>query len=269
MLSNKNNINHVMIPTLMLNISIELTDACNLTCKMCSQSGHKKKPHNRPVSYLSFEQWKKAILSLGKIQRSKQLCPFWDGESLLHPEFGKFIRFAFDSNNNNSLFNSFRLHTNGVLLNEKIRKDILHCASLKTQKEDTFIDIHFSIDSITKETYKKIKGTDNHAQTVKNIINLLKEREEQGLKYPKITVAMIVMKENIHEGKAFADYWKKLFKSLNIDFQIAFDWPNERKDAIYFRRLNSDKTEENEKLHKTLAKTLGFQKEELRSKGSF
>ncbi len=250
----------------MLNISIELADACNLTCIMCSQHFKHKRPHGRETKFLSFDSWKKALLSLEKIKRKKQLSPFWDGEAMLHPEFNRFIKFAFEHNSHNKLFNSFRLNTNGVLMDDEKIKTLIECASMSNQAESTFTDIHFSLDAATPETFRKIKGIDAYDTTIKNILKFIDARGR--LKFPRITVAFIVMNENIHEGKKFLKFWSEVFESRNLEYHYGFDWPNKPGEWIYFRRLNSMEPEKDERLHKALAKQLGY-KDGLRKKTSF
>ncbi len=229
-----------------INVNIELTDHCNLSCIHCIQTLRKEKIHNKEKTFLAFNNWKKILNDLKLFNEPINIIPFWAGEPMLHPRFNEFIRYAFEQNNNNSSFNYFNININGTLLDKKTTQNILCCAGLSNQKKGTFERIHFSLDAVTPETFKKIKGVDLYNQTIQNIVYFIKERNRKKLDYPKISVALIVMDENKHEAEKFLNFWK----SILPDAEVCYNWPTKRKDAIYFRKLNHEDYEHAQEIHK-------------------
>lgn len=68
-------------------IYIEITNICNLNCEFCE-------PHNRENRFMAFEEFENI---LNKISRfSSYIYLHVKGEPLLHPDFDKFVKFAFE-----------------------------------------------------------------------------------------------------------------------------------------------------------------------------
>ncbi len=71
-------------------IQIELTNACIHSCSNCSRfCGHHKKPF-----FMEWEYFQKAVNSLEEWPR---LLGIMGGEPTLHPEFSRFVQYAFDN----------------------------------------------------------------------------------------------------------------------------------------------------------------------------
>ena len=73
-----------------LNLNLELTDHCNIKCRMCSQS-MRDKAHGVPMRFMDWATWRKSLQGLGDLQDEVALCPHWLGEPTLHPEFDRFV----------------------------------------------------------------------------------------------------------------------------------------------------------------------------------
>lgn len=63
--------------------TVELTNVCNLSCKMCPRNYIDMK-----LGYMSTELWHKII---NEIPLGSTVLPFWRGESTLHPDFREMI----------------------------------------------------------------------------------------------------------------------------------------------------------------------------------
>ncbi len=82
-------------------IYIEITNICNLKCPFCP-------PHNRENKYMSFDEFKTI---LDKIKPyTNYIYLHVKGEPMLHPDFDKFVKYAFDE----GFF--VNVTTNGTLL---------------------------------------------------------------------------------------------------------------------------------------------------------
>lgn len=245
-------------------LTMELTNLCNFKCIMCDQST-KSKLKNRPMGYMKQDTFKRIIENLKDFPVST-ITPFWVGESTLHPDFSELVKYLFDKNINNKLFINFTLNTNGSLLDEKNIDILLKVASLKNMNPMTFLRIHFSLDAFLRETFYKVHKADRYDITINNIILFLKKRKEMNLSYPKVTIAFIIMDENKKEAKNFLEFWKDVLRKYSNNFAITYDWPAYDKDAIYFRRLDSDNQKEAEELHKKVLIELGLISEEVKEK---
>ena len=254
-----------------VNINLELTDHCNIKCGMCSQS-LRDDAHGVPKRFMAWETWKKSLAGLADMEDDIHLCPHWLGEPTIHPEFDKFIEYAFAVNHQNRLFRSFKLHTNAAVVGEQRSRLLVDLAQAPGQAEDTFRWIHFSIDAFSQGAYKTVKGADKRAQVYKNIHRFLDIRAAQGAQWPKVTLAYVVQPGNDHEAHLFHDHWRKKLGDLGIDPVTTWDWPSQLHDAIYFRPLNTGDQAAADQLHADTVRRLGLQTpagDRLRAAGSF
>lgn len=241
-----------------INLNLELTDLCNIKCRMCGQADNPKVHNLQPNSFMPWEVWKAAIDSLESYTDEVHLCPHWLGEPALHPQFDRFVRYAFEQNEGNRLFRYFKLHTNGSLLGPDRIDTLLDCANTPGQAEDTFRFVHFSVDAWTPATYKLIKRYDYGERVYRNIVRLLERRVARGLRWPFVTVAFIVMPENRHEAGWFRTYWKGVFDRLGLEHDVFYDWPSREVDNLYFRRLHQADQATADRLHRQVLDELGI-----------
>lgn len=243
-----------------ININLELTDHCNLKCTMCSQS-LRDEAHGAPHRFMEWDTWKQSLHNLRDFPEEIQLCPHWLGEPTLHPDFDRFISYAFCINQNNQLFRGFRLHTNAVLFSEERARLLLELAQLPFLQKDTFNFIHFSLDAFSKETYDIVKGKDRRDIAYQNIIRFLSLRKRLGYIRPFVSMGFVVQPSNAHEAKDFLHFWSK--KLPKDQFSVDHDWQHKECDSIYFRRLNTKDQEKSDQLFTETLCKLGFQAKEL------
>ena len=91
-----------------ININLELTDHCNIRCKMCSQS-MRSDAHGAPKKFMTWETWQQSLRNLKGFPDSVHLCPHWLGEPTIHPRFDLFVEYAFAINHRNELFEKFAI----------------------------------------------------------------------------------------------------------------------------------------------------------------
>lgn len=220
-----------------MNANIELTDHCNIRCRMCSQS-MRDEAHGQPHRFMAFDAWKDALEGLAGLS-DVTLCPHWLGEPTLHPEFDHFVRSAFESNRQNRLFRHFKVHTNAVLLPESRAQLLLDMAAQTEVANDTFLAVHFSVDAFSRGTYQTVKGADRREQVFGNVERFLRLRHERGLSRPVAHVAFVVQDGNTDEVIDFVAHWRAVFTTYGREPQLTAEWPAMDRDAIYLRRWNT------------------------------
>jgi len=254
-----------------INLNLELTDHCNIKCKMCSQS-LRDEAHGVPMQFMDWAVWRQSLHNLANYPEEIHLCPHWLGEPTIHPQFDRFVEYAFAINGNNQLFRKFKLHTNAVVFGAKRANLLIQLASLSHHQPDTFHFVHFSIDAHSPETYRVVKGADHGRRVYQNVLRFLEYREKMKAQYPKITIAFVVQPDNAHEAILFRDYWVAEFARYNITLQQTYDWPSEESDSLYFRRLNCAEQQQSDSLHAKVVYQLGLSEsplQQLRSSESF
>ena len=239
-----------------VHLNLELTDRCNLKCRMCGQF-YMDEVHLEPEAFMTWETWKALIDGLSSFEEEIALCPHWLGEPTFHPEFDRFIRYAFEQNEGNRLFREFKLHTNAVRFGPARSENLLECASFPHQHPETFGFVHFSIDALGRDTYRFIKGGDQRDRVYRNILRFLDIRRERGNLYPRVTVAFIVMPENEHEARPFVEFWRRAFRARGSEPALIWDWPLAYRDSIYIRRLHQADQEAADALHQAVLADLG------------
>lgn len=240
-----------------VNLNLELTDHCNIRCRMCSQS-LRDEAHGVPMRFMAWETWRSSLLGLKDMEDEVHLCPHWLGEPTIHPDFDRFVEYAFAVNGGNRLFRTFKLHTNGVVFSEDRARRLIRLANQPGQAEDTFNFVHFSIDAFDPRTYAVVKGADKGEIVYRNVRRFLAVRQEMGALRPFATLAFVVQPENAHEAAAFRDFWAAELRRLGRPYAQTWDWPGQLQDALYFRPLNCGEQEAADRLHASVCRALGI-----------
>ncbi len=249
-----------------MNVNLELTDHCNIACRMCSQS-MRDQAHDTPMRFMDFETWRKGVLGLRGMP-DVALCPHWLGEPTLHPQFDAFVEYAFAVNRANALFRTFKLHTNGVILPPARAERLVRLARSPGQHSDTFEAIHFSIDAWSREAYAWVKGADRRELVYRNVERFLTARAATGGEWPRVHLAIVVQPGNSHEVGAFVDHWAKRLDAAGARWRLTADWPARDRDAIYLRRLNAGDQAAADRLHADACREVGLATQ-VRLPGSF
>ncbi|MCK5706698.1 MAG: radical SAM protein [Candidatus Aureabacteria bacterium] len=178
---------------------IENTNACNLNCITCDT-----KLSKRPVGYMKIELYEKIIRELKKIG-VKKVALHTVGEPFVHKEFNDHLRIAYE----NGI--GIVLSTNGQILTEQ------HIESLLKYPP---IQIRYSVDGATKETYEKIRRGGKFERLIKNMEKLSDAMEKAGVKIP-VRIGSMILEDNIEELSMFYDVFRKFVRdSSYIDFKM-------------------------------------------------
>lgn len=176
---------------------VEPTSRCNLACVMCPNK--------------DLPQAQKGFMDFGLFQKiiDEARGSVFDvhlmhrGESLLHPDFFRMVRYAHDA----GLVTRF--HTNGTLLDEDKSRRLV----------DSGLDqFAFSFDGFDKENYEKIRVKGRFDQTVANIIRFLEIKKELGSKKPYTVLELIDFPEVFRSaGRRGQKEFLARFRGLPLD----------------------------------------------------
>ena len=183
-----------VLPYLPVRLWVEPTSHCNLTCVMCPNQDLDKSQKG----YMDFGLFRKIIDEASRFVFDVHLLH--RGESLLHPDFFRMVRYAHQA----GLVTRF--HTNGTLLDEDKARRLI---------ESGLDQFAFSFDGYDRETYERIRHKGNFEKTVGNIIRFLEVKKEMGSRRP-VTILELIDFPGLFRGdgekkrKAFLSRFKGL-----------------------------------------------------------
>lgn len=191
-------------------IRIEVTNHCNLRCKMCFQSTYDHYQGKKlPRGFIKKELFYKITDELSRYEQIKE-TPFYlhiGGEPLLHQNIVDFIT--------HSAGKGLKpiLTTNGTLLTPGIAKKIIAAGLYK---------IEFSFEGMSKEIYEKFRRGSDFEIVKNNIDQFLKLNKAQGspVKTELVVVNLPQVPDNIK-----TDFVKKMkHKFDRVNLSGYFDW---------------------------------------------
>ena len=176
-------------------VMVDVTEVCNLGCIHCTHPAFKLSDKYEKKMLLP-ELNKKMVDEVREYGKNitKYIRYTSNGEPLVHPKSYEMILYAVENSKT-----KVTLTTNGTLLNKKKMKKLL----------DTGLHmIDISIDAFKDETYSKVRVGGNLEVTRKNVIDLIKLRNES-IGNTKIIVSFVEQKENSNEIEEFKKFWHK------------------------------------------------------------
>jgi MoaA/NifB/PqqE/SkfB family radical SAM enzyme len=164
--------------------SIHLNEPCNQACIMCVPSGN----HGR--SELSYDAF---------VDLFDQIKPFAEhvtligGETLMYPHIAEVLELL------SSYPIAVTINTNATMLGGRIDDRLLSLHELH---------LKCSIDAVTPETYRRIRGRDHFARVTER----LRQFADRARAFPNIHLipVYVVMRENLHEVVPFLDFAETL-----------------------------------------------------------
>jgi len=196
----------------------DLRSECNLACPMCLLHGAPDSPEKEAViGKMSVER---ARMILDEVMAVKPLIqPSMWGEPLLAKDIKAHLKQMKDRGI------AVAFNTNGLTLREELARFLIGI------KLDS---VFFSLDAMTPETLKKVRGIDKLDKIKNNLAMLLRVRDEVKSIYPRIGVSMTVQKDNEHELDSFVKHWVGIVDVVRIGRVFAdgklegLDEPKER-----------------------------------------
>jgi len=188
-----------------LEVRIDITNQCNLKCRMCYFSLEAKKYER--VHFMDPEKFR--FIAEQIFPYSSIVLVSCGAEPLVHPEFNKILKCA------KKYTRILGFSTNWQLLNEDISK---LCIDLPVEI------IIFSIDSAKSETFNWIRRGASFERVINNIKKLNKLKRKGKNSFPKLKGNIVLMKKNIEELPDIVKLGKELgFVELNAEFMRIYD----------------------------------------------
>jgi len=190
-------------------LQIEPTDFCNLTCPMCHpQQGFRANLHgDLAKGYMDTDLFRKIVDGIAASDVCFDHLIFqWLGDPSLHPELFGMVRYAVDKIGDRVGY--FRIDTNAILFAPDRVEELIEAY---LQRPLTPILVVFSLDSISRETYRKVKGRDYFDVVMANVHYFLDRRGQLDL--PSINLnaefQFVLQDGNAHEARDFVDHWDR------------------------------------------------------------
>jgi MoaA/NifB/PqqE/SkfB family radical SAM enzyme len=176
---------------------LELTNNCNLNCKMCIRGG------DREIGYMPYELFTRLIdeaAEIGGVSLSFHLA----GESTLHPRFADYLRYALSKK---TKFYKMSLTTNGTLFTEEIAKVALG------------LDwVTFSVDGVGEVT-EMIRRGSNYETVKRNLETFLELRGKK--RRPIISTNTVISSQTAEQLEEMRREWAP--KGVNVNYSGCID----------------------------------------------
>jgi len=172
--------------------NIELTNRCPMRCVMCPRTKHM----TRSQGYMDFEVFEKVIDEYLAVNmtaaREDGVYLHHFGESIMHPDFDRFIRHA------NERRVATRISINPLMLKERNRERLLAADPAM---------IMISLDGHDDESFYRIRGVKNaYRLSVERLHAFLRRKVESGNR-SKVELSMIDFAANAESIDELRDYW--------------------------------------------------------------
>ncbi len=177
-------------------VFIEVTNACNLKCKMCD-----RKNLTRKIGFMDMGMFK-SIVEDEFIKGIPNIRLNNFGEPLLHPDLVEMTTYLKTRG-----YQKIGFATNGLLLNR--------------EKSEGFINggldyIIFSVEGTTQQTYEAIRIGGKFEKIRENIKLFHKLREESGGKKPEILMNSLLMTDTKDEVNELEGFWGPYVDNIKV-----------------------------------------------------
>lgn len=183
-------------------ITVELTNRCNVSCTFCPRQSV-----DMEFGDMSDELYKKIIDEISNHLPVK-LVFFFRGESILHPHFFEYAKYA-----KRKGVGPIQFASNGKALDAEMADKILEAG----------IDfISFSLDTLNNDLYAKSRQTGDLNLSMRNVVSLCekcKQRKAEGKFTPTIQVSTIELEEYVPGQKEFIDFWKEYADIVRVYYE--------------------------------------------------
>ena len=219
-------------------IRLSITDVCNFKCGYCLPNGYQiDKSDNR--KFLNINEIKRLAKGLSELGVCK--IRLTGGEPTVRKDFFEIVNIL----KNESGIKKVVMTTNGYHLDKKTKQII----------ESGLNGINISIDSLNRETFKKITGHDRLPEILSGIKNL----QDLGFKNIKINAVLL---RGINDSEKDFKTWANFIKINKIDFRY-IELMQTGDGLDYFNKYHipakifKDYLNKNNWIHQTLGRDAG------------
>lgn len=179
-----------------LHLDIEVTNSCNIRCKMCVMDFTVD-----TGEFIDVELFKK-VVDEGSRHGLASVKYNYRGEPLMHKHLVEMVEYTKKRGIIEAQFN-----TNATLLTEEKSEELINAGLDK---------IIISIDSINPAVYNSIRiGADFH-KVLSNIRRFIEIRDYLKKRKPIVRVQMVCMLENQDEVHDFVVFWRKIVDQVGL-----------------------------------------------------
>jgi len=173
-------------------IDIELTNRCPLRCVMCPRTNNM----TRAQGLMEFGLFQKVVDEYVRVNpktaATEEIYLHHFGESLVHPEFEKYMKYAVSK----GLYAC--LSVNPILLTPDVAERLLESRPAK---------LYVVLDGHDDASFESIRGLKNaYEKSKENLLRFLKMKTERGIK-TKIMLSMIDFELNKESIARLREYW--------------------------------------------------------------
>lgn len=238
-------------------VQFGLTDACNMTCLMCTRErAFAAEPGRRP-GFMDLELFKKTCDELADSgNRIDLIFLAWIGESLLHPDFPAMVEHLARMNVSRRFFDILAVNTNGSRVHPQFTEAMIAAAAACPGLR---VHVAFSLDAWHPETHQRIKGRNDGLTVRSNVEKFLRRNKEAG--HPvTVHLSALVLDENHAELGDFIKHWSTLLTELNYSFKVSHDAvdPGDARTMILLQRAIRPDQPAADRLHRQAAETAGL-----------
>jgi radical SAM protein with 4Fe4S-binding SPASM domain len=201
--------------------NIELTNRCPFKCVMCARTHQMTREHGD----MSFDIFRKVIDELVAVNpshaRDNEVWMHGFGESVTHPRFADFMRYATDRGVNASL------SVNPLMLTPKVGRDLLEA------RPGT---LYLSLDGHNDETFERIRGLPNaYEKSKERLHEFIALKREIGSR-TRLVLSMINFKLNEESILEASEDWRRVEGLDEVLLKPFTVWDGSVKDVNVFRK---------------------------------
>lgn len=200
----------------MLNIYIEPTNLCNLSCVFCARENMR-----RGTMHLRLDGFQRALRDL---PAGSYITMTGNGEPLLNPDIYEMIASASGAGMYVSMI------TNATALNERNQDRLIDSGVSRVQ---------ISFQSLDRDTYGAIMRNANFERTLENVLGFIKKVRERE---KKIFISISTVK--VKEGEKYAAVSKRFWEKMPIDNYYEGELLSLQSDSAEYEQCVIDEQEE-------------------------
>ena len=170
-----------------ITMEMDITNQCNLRCVMCLFS--QPSLYQQPRQHLPLEKFQE--IAAQAFARTDVLSLSFGAEPLLNKNVPEMLATIARYRVRHAYMN-----TNGLLLREPIMAAMI---------DHGFHSLLVSIDAATKKMYESIRIGGVFEKLMANLRALQEMKSKRGVRHPRLRLAFVIMRKNMHELPAFVD----------------------------------------------------------------